>query len=410
LWEYDLNLSQEATDMLVLHIWELGPTYADYWYLSENCSYFMLTLLEAADPKIDLTSKLKKFVIPTDTVKVTYEVPGLVKNYHFRPSVRTELFYRLVELSEEDKKALAKIIEIRSFGPDFRELSEDRRKKILDAAIDDMDYLAPVAVQKDGSPEWKFKNEILSERSQISAVTEPLQIAASYRDEPHAGHGSRRVGLGYLTMRESGNASLFDYRFAFHDILDPVVGFPEYAQISFFDFKFGYEERPQKLELEELNLFEVISLSPYSRFSKSLSWRLKVAVEKLVNEDCWGCHAGAISGGAGYSFLFSEEPRVIGFVGLKAGAYYTSRDFKQTNFPRWLLGAGPNLTLRARWTDRWITSLEGWYRKDQLVSYNEYKEILLSNQLSFARDYGVRLTGVERWFERSGSVEFYYYY
>lgn len=410
LWEYELNLSQEATDMLVLHIWEVGPTYADYWYLSENCSYFMLGLLEAADPKIDVTSKLKKFVIPTDTVQVIFENPGLVKNYHFRPSVRTELFYRLNELSEIEKSLLANMVDQRKIGDEIRALPEARRQKVLDTAIDDMDYLFAVAVQKDGSPEWKFKNEILSERSHLNAVTEPLKIEASYREEPHAGHGSRRVGLGYLTTKESGNTLLMNYRFAFHDILDPVVGFPEYAQISFFDFKFGYEERPQKLELEELNLFEVISLSPYSRFSKSLSWRLKVAVEKLVNEDCWGCHAGGISGGAGYTLKFADDPRIMGYLGLKAGAYYTSRDFREKGFPRWLLGAGPNLTLRARWTDRWITSLEAWYRKDMQVSYNEFKEVSLSNQWSYAKNYGLRLTGVERWFERAASVDFFLYY
>lgn len=241
-------------------------------------------------------------------------------------------------------------------------------------------------------------------------MTPTLKIPAPRLEEPHAGHGSRRLGLGYQSNDKAGNAALFNYRFSFHDILDPFVGFPEYAQITFFDFKFAYEEKPKKLELTELNLFEVLSLSPYTQFSKSLSWRLKVAVEKLVNEDCWGCHALAVSGGAGYTFKISEDPRVVSYLGLKAGSYSTDRDHRGRGFPGWILGAGPNLTLRARWSESSISVLEAWYRKDLNVGYNEYKEVSLSHQFSFGKSDGIRLTGVERWFEHSAMIDLFHYY
>lgn len=410
LWEYQLNLTPEVTDMLVAHIWEVGSTYADYWYLSENCSYFMLALLEAADPNIDVTSKLKKYVIPTDTVQVVYASPGLVKSFHFRPSVRTELFTRLIELTEIEKNILAELIEERKFSEKFKKLEIMRRRLVLDAAIDDMDYLYAVAVQKPESPEWKFKNQILIERSQIDEVTSTLVIPAPQQEEPHAGHGSRRLGFGYQNNDQSGNNLLLSYRFAFHDILDPFIGFPEYAQIIFFDLKLAYEEKPKKLELTEFNLFEVLSLSPYNQFSKSLSWRLKVAVEKLVNEDCWGCHALALSGGAGYALKIADDPRLVSYMGLKAAVYSTDRDHRGNNFPRWMLGAGPNLILRARWNEASSTVLEAWYRKDMQVRYNEYKELSLSHQISFGKNNGIRLTGVERWFEHSATIEFFHYY
>jgi hypothetical protein len=410
LWEYELNLSQEATDLLVMHIWEVGPAYSDYWYLTENCSYFMLALIEAADPKINLTSRLKKYVIPTDTVQIVYDTPGLVKSYHFRPSVRSELYARLEDLSDSEKKVLIDFVDNKSITPELKSLPTTRRRLVLDAAIDDMDYLYPVAVQKPDTSEWKFKNQILAERSKINEVTKTLNIPAPVLEQPHAGHGSRRLGLGYLTAKEAGNTLLLSYRFAFHDVLDPVVGFPEYAQITFFDLRFGYEERSNKVELLDFNLFEVLSLSPYSDFAKSISWRLKVAVEKLVNEDCWGCHAGVISGGAGYAYKFSEDPRVVGYLGLKLGIYYTDHEHRDRNFPRWMLGAGPNLVFRWRWREDSITALEVWYRKDAHVSYNEYKEISLSHQFSFGKNDGIRITGVERWFEKSASAEFFHYY
>ncbi len=421
LWEYELSLDPAEVDFLVAHIWEVGPAYADYWYLTENCSYFIFTLLEAASPNVDLTSKLKKFVIPTDTVQLAWQQPGLIRSVHFRPSVRAELYHRLLALNEDEKNIVAQTIETQAIGPEIKSLNEHRRLLVLDAAIDNMDYQYAVSIQIQKSPEAQFKAQLLAARSEISEISERLSIEAPAYDAPHLGHGSRRVGVGFLDSRQQGSAGLFSYKFALHDLLDPVIGYPEYAQISFFDLKFSYFDKNRvtgnrnQLELENLMLFEVISLSPYTQFSKSISWRLHVGVERMLNEDCFGCHAGQLSGGAGYTLRLSESPLVVGYLGLKAGLYFTTHGGETpaastSSFPRLLAGAGPNLTLRARWNERWISLLEGWVRKDQNVTYSEYKEISLSTQWSPDKTWGLKVTGVDRWFEKSGSLEYLYYY
>src|SRR5205085_2119317 len=38
LWEYDLSLTPQQVTMLVAHLYELGATYFDYYYIDENCS------------------------------------------------------------------------------------------------------------------------------------------------------------------------------------------------------------------------------------------------------------------------------------------------------------------------------------------------------------------------------------
>ncbi|MFX4232194.1 DUF4105 domain-containing protein, partial [Aliarcobacter butzleri] len=45
VWEYDLNLSQEEINKLVLHTWVLKDSYANYYFFKENCSYNVLWLL-----------------------------------------------------------------------------------------------------------------------------------------------------------------------------------------------------------------------------------------------------------------------------------------------------------------------------------------------------------------------------
>lgn len=69
VWEYELNLSPEEVDRLLMHAWELGPIYFDYYFFDENCSYYLLELLEAARPDLDLTSKFRWWAIPSDTVR-----------------------------------------------------------------------------------------------------------------------------------------------------------------------------------------------------------------------------------------------------------------------------------------------------------------------------------------------------
>ena len=65
LWSYDLDLTSEELQMLVAHIWELGPTYYDYYYFTQNCSYHMFTTLEAAAPRLHLTDEIPFYVIPS---------------------------------------------------------------------------------------------------------------------------------------------------------------------------------------------------------------------------------------------------------------------------------------------------------------------------------------------------------
>jgi hypothetical protein len=282
-----------------------------------------------------------------------------------------------------------------------------------------MDYYYPVAIQKTDSVEAKFKNQILSERSQIDEISEALKIKTPTLEAPHFGHGSRRLGVGYKSALASdglGQMTLFDYRFAYHDILDPVAGFPEYAQIIFFDFHFGYEDKMRKLVLEEYNLFEVLSLTPYTQFSKSISWRLKVGMERMLSQECDSCHAGVVSGGAGYTFRMLEPdfetgvgPMIFSYIGLKVAGYQYSRS---------LLGMGPNATLRVRWNPSSISGIEAWYRQDVNTTGQYYSEFKFEHQESFDKNNGLRFSqsftggtaGENKWRDQALAVQWFHYY
>ena len=405
LWEYDLNVGPADVEMYIAHVWELGPAKIDYWYLTENCSYHMLTTLEAAAPQVDVVPYLKKWIIPSDTVKDVWNRPGLVKSFHYRPSVRTEFYQRLKLLADEEQVILQEMVEQRKLPANFEKREIHSRLKILDTAIDYMDYKFVHEVLAPG-PEADFKDLLLKQRSQIDIVTEPLVIPTPDRELPHLGHGSRRLNLGFRGSDAGADATLFGLKYALHDQTDIVTGYPEYASIDFGDFQFSYLREKQKLDLENFSLFEVISFSPLNRFSKAFSWRIKIGAEKLDDENCLGCHGAVISGGAGYTVNLSEAPLLSLFAGVRGAQYYIpSGDGRG-----FLAGAGPSAQLRMRWTDRLISLAEGWYRYEINQKVDHHQRYDFSTQYAFDRSWAVKASGTDLQYERRAQLELFYIY
>jgi hypothetical protein len=84
LWEYDLAFTTDERAQLVRHLWELASTHFNYYYMSENCSYGVLALLEGAVPRLDLLEATNYVVPPVDTVKALFRAPGVVRAVHRR--------------------------------------------------------------------------------------------------------------------------------------------------------------------------------------------------------------------------------------------------------------------------------------------------------------------------------------
>lgn len=326
LWEYELSLSPEAVHRLTLHLWELGPSYADYWYLTENCSYHMLTVLEAVDENLDLVSRLKTYVIPADTLKVVEETPGLVTRVAFRPSIRAEFMERWGNLTDDEKRDLEFFARKDAWPAEWSSRTEDHRRRVTDAALDWIDYKEPVQVQKMDNEARRIKDRILIERSRISESTPPIKVPIPAKEAPHLAHGSRRMGIGLAEARGTVTAAdrsqtdvLLSYRFSLHDFLDPWPGLPEYASIRFFDTQARWLSLEQRFHIEDFTLFEVVSLSPYFGIVPSLSWRMKVAAETEGTTLCPGCSRSLFSGAVGRAWGLGESALI--FAGVRAAVF-----------------------------------------------------------------------------------------
>ncbi len=104
LWDMPLELTPSEVDMMVRHYWELTFNASlDYYFIDENCSYRLLTLIEAVKPDVDLTSKLSMVVLPAETVRTAIEADLAKERPRFRPSVKRRMNYKLRLLDDSGR-------------------------------------------------------------------------------------------------------------------------------------------------------------------------------------------------------------------------------------------------------------------------------------------------------------------
>jgi hypothetical protein len=63
---------------LLMHGWELGNAAFDYFYFKENCAYQILSLLDVADPELQLTERFWFYTFPSDGIRMIADKPGLI--------------------------------------------------------------------------------------------------------------------------------------------------------------------------------------------------------------------------------------------------------------------------------------------------------------------------------------------
>lgn len=363
LWEYDFDLTQEETDQVVAHIWELGSTYFDYYYLTENCSYHMLTLIDAAAPRLSLTERMPYFVIPTDTVKAAYDEPGLVKKANFRASIHSQFNARLARLEGTEEKELHEIIsrEGDDGATDNRQLlaasslSEDAKARVLDAYIDYFDLNHARALVDKVPDKVARKQSLLIARSKLP-VSQALSFDPPPTASPHLAHDSARASLARISNDSKGGATDLGFRFAFHDLIDPPEGLPGNASIEIGNFVMRYWDETKRIQLEDFALFGVGTYQPLGPYAKKASWRVRSGAHRVDDQRCTDCEALYFRGAYGYSANLATNGPLTYLLG--EATFETSPAFE---LERLTTTVGPVLGLRFR-LQPWMTLLaEGRY-------------------------------------------------
>jgi hypothetical protein len=348
LWLYDLALSPDELAMLVAHFWELGSTWFDYFYMTENCSYHILGALEAAVPRLELLAHTRIPVAPADTVKLVTRTPGLVTRVTFRPAIRATVAARVRGLSHNERD-LAGALALAPQTPWPDKLPLERRVKVLDTATDvvDMRYAKELPFDLEG-PGAQRKQHLLERRAELAVRSTELSVPVPDDKRPERGHGSRRIGIDGGVTSDGEPTLGFHARLTLHDLLDPADGYPDTASLEFLPVsaRLVFAEDRTRFRLDDAQLVRIVSLSPLSPFEHRLSWKIQAGAVYLDDSGCHVCTAARISGGGGTA-VATAGGGLLGWVMTDVQAV-SARGLDGVDHAPVRLGLGPSGGVRAR--------------------------------------------------------------
>jgi len=291
IWEYELNLSPEEVRQLFRHVWELEGIRSDYWFLDENCAFNLLQLLDVArpapQPSLLLSQQAAKLtVLPGDVVKLL-DRSGLVRKRTFRPALARAIATTLARTSTQGRHQALLMAQGKQAAEDL-----DNRTAIeaaglilqawkatgrIDTEQFDQRYHGVLARRSELGPAPDPENE--ADRVALSKGASRLPVA------PEEMPGSRMLSFGVGVIDgvtnhgQEHNFGEVQFRLLGHGLLDR----PERDQSS--QLELGRVRlrtiKQEGLQLEELTLLELRSISPHEPVFERKSWHLRAGLERF---------------------------------------------------------------------------------------------------------------------------------
>ncbi len=290
LWEYRLTLTPGEVSQLVRHIWELyGQGGLHYYFLDENCSYQILTALEAVRPEWKLSEGFLLSAIPVETVRHVARTPGAVSGVVFRPSLKNQMSGAISRLDESERRRLEGVFGGRAGGVGLSSLSP--------AGLDALALALAYEKEKDvvGAERAAFLRTTLLERSARGTATS-ARVADAEDRLPDTAHPSSRFSLGFgvETRRRRIELGFAGFR---HDLLDRTPSYNLFSEVRVFDLRARHIEG-DRLRIDQGDLFAMTSLAPRSLFDGQNSWKVELGWKSLSDLEA-APRAWQISGGYG---------------------------------------------------------------------------------------------------------------
>ncbi|MBY0516975.1 MAG: DUF4105 domain-containing protein [Bacteriovoracaceae bacterium] len=315
LWEYKLALSAKESRFILAHVWELKNRAAfRYYFLTKNCSLFILRLIDAAHPEWQLEKKLRWYVIPLETVRALHQVSGSVTEVKYRPSVRLRAKKIYSDSTLVQKHKVRKILQNKM---DPKNISDT---KVLQTSLMS---LASKHSRQEGRlnlEDSKLEEEILERLSELP--TQPLPEAPVLAS-PHESHKVGQISVGYLNSQT--NSLLLGHRLGVHDFADSPRGYLPFSELTILDGQLRIEEK--KIALDEIDFIKITLLRPRSLDEKDWSWKASVSGEGRAQVFSQGAQRMMGQGMMGPSYYLSESWVFSLLAGVHARASATDSGF-----------------------------------------------------------------------------------
>lgn len=271
IWEYELNLTPDELRRMIRHIRELDQVYTDYYFFTENCSQGLLYLIEAARPSVHLTDLFHISAIPIDTVKaIRHE--GLIAGVQYRPAKATRInfLFDVLDRGEVDRVLLIVRGETEPAAILEEDIGQEAKIRILDLVGEVVQYRF---INGDiGRADYRKQLlATLKARSTLGPSASDPAEKIPHPPSPEQGHDLRRLSAG---VGASSGELFYElrYRQTLIDLTDPDFINSQGAQLEIGDLRGRYYPEDDRLALRQLDIIDIISLTPVDAYFKPVSW------------------------------------------------------------------------------------------------------------------------------------------
>ena len=386
LWEYQLNLKPDQIDTLLLHLWELGGTYFDYYYLQENCSYHMLTILEVANPDLHLSEDFILAVQPADTIKILAEQEGLITKVTYRPAILSRMEHKIDQMNDVEKDVLYDLVENGDALKEapYQQLEIPQKALILDTYLDYLEHEGLGEADFDPKKPLRIPHVVLLERSKLKYKRQHTKMT-EFSAPPETAHGADRFRLG-IGVNDNELFQEIAYRPTLHDIMARDKGYKEDSQFMFLDIAARYYYESKRYRLDRLRLLDIVSLTPYEPIFKKPSWKINLGLDTIRDLDCDYCNSFKGNIGYGYSYKPNHESPYILFIMAEVEA--ETSGYLEENYRA---GGGASGGMFINFGESWRLQMTAEYKRFPLGNTSEYIRYESKLRYSPYKDVDLRL-------------------
>lgn len=318
LWFYHLNLSPHQQWSLLASLWERGNSWERYFFFTENCSYFVASIVDAtlAD-SVSLLDSIPYAMVPIEIVKGMQSIPGLVDSVSWRPSVLRKVKDRFRSLPRANQHLVQTLLfeDTTEWQPAVSRagLSKSDLAVVYDMSLE----YSLVERRKNKDSIWAEKNEKLLRRRMLLGVP---SVEFSYQTDttqyaPHRVHDPYRMEWGG-GMQEYQRFATLGYRLSYQDANQFDEGLSPNNILDFMDFRMRVWQGGKA----RLDYFRVLQLANYptqKMVQYPVSWRLDARFDRPPMEERESGDSPLSGYGAlafGYAWDYLGKQRCVGFV------------------------------------------------------------------------------------------------
>jgi len=312
--EYRLDVPEDRVWFLLLAFWEMQNANFNYYFLDENCTYFIVKMLRLIEPSFSFEQNAVQPVTPISLINAIY-ASGMIRQAYYWPSE----WHKIYELQDNVKQTMLEAIKDLVQGDLFFKqwrtslpTEVDARTRSLLLAYRYLHYRAKqvdIPQERQALLSEQINNElILMGRGLVQEVTRKT-ISVDYSDPPLP---AGRVALGLSASSQHPEAMMLDYRISLHDKSDPDISAFSPLELRTIDLRVGVNELGHSY-LEHLAFFDLRSLKPWSSLAPYTSTHMSVGISRhpihqnLDYAVSWGKGlSGQFGRGMAYAFIDGE--------------------------------------------------------------------------------------------------------